>query len=202
MSYTRFELAIVDLARRGTRLTVANVAAHLRMEPSKAEAWLDKMATEGRLDLEVDEDEGVVFYRVRGLGSEPRWQEPPPRTWSSPSYAPVAMTGWTAPGPVVKPQKNALLAAAFGLVLPGLGLVYAAPLSAVAIASIVTLCAVKMAGALPLVGMLLKSVVLGVAALASAVLGVLYTRQYNLTGKRTHLDHKQVADRVWQSARL
>jgi hypothetical protein len=197
MGYSRFELSIVDLARRGVRITVANVAAHLRMEPAKVEAWLDKMASEGRLDLEVDEDEGLVFYRVRGLGETPGWREA--RTWGSP---PVAMAAWTPPGPPVRAQKTPWIAALCGIVLPGLGLVYAAPFSAVAVASIVTFVAVKMLGAVPLVGVLLKSVALGFAALASAVLGVLYARQYNVTGKRTHLDHESVARRAWQSARL
>ena len=68
MKFERFELAVIDLASRGVRLTVPNVAACLRLEPQKAEQWLDRMAYEGRLDVEVDESEGYVFYRVRGLG--------------------------------------------------------------------------------------------------------------------------------------
>ena len=47
MTFDSFELAVIDLASRGVRLTVANVASHLHVAPAKAEEWLDQMAREG-----------------------------------------------------------------------------------------------------------------------------------------------------------
>ena len=173
MTFNRFELAVIELASRGVRLTVANVAANLRVAPAKAEEWLDQMAREGRLDLELDEVVGLVFYRVRGL-------TPPPRdivVAPTPAYA----------SPRPSKQKSTALAAALGLMLPGAGLVYAAPVSAAAVVGLVTLVTVKMLAAFPLLGPLLSSIALGLCALASAVLGLLYARQYNRHGRRTHV---------------
>ena len=67
MDYAKFQVAVVEIAHDGVPLTVANVVARMRLEPEEAEKKLDRMAKEGRLDLEVDENEGVVVYRVRGL---------------------------------------------------------------------------------------------------------------------------------------
>lgn len=174
MTFDSFELAVIELATRGVRLTVANVAANLRVAPAKAEEWLDRMAREGRLDLELDEVVGLVFYRVRGLTSPPRDLAVPAR--------PAA-----ASPPRPRGNKSTALAAALGLILPGAGLVYAAPVSAAAVVGLFTLVAVKMLAAFPLLGPLLSSIALGLCALASAVLGLLYARQYNRHGRRTHL---------------
>lgn len=175
MTKDRFELAIIELASRGVRLTVANVAAHLRVAPNKAEQWLDQMAREGRLDLELDEVVGLVFYRVRGLTPPPSDIVVAPRPPRPPS--PPQPSG----------NKSVAVAAALGLMLPGAGLVYAAPVSAAAVCGLVTLVAVKMLAALPIVGWLLSSTALGICALASGVLGMLYAKQYNRHGRRTHL---------------
>ena len=86
-----------------------------------------------------------------------------------------------------KGKKSTAVAAALGLLLPGAGLVYAAPVSAAAVVGLVVLVAVKMLSAFPLLGPLLSSIALGLGALASAVLGLLYARQYNRHGRRTHL---------------
>jgi len=173
MSFDRFELAVIELASRGVRLTVANVAANLHVAPTKAEEWLDRMAREGRLDLELDEVVGLVFYRVRGLS-------PPPRD--------LAIVPPPPPEPIEpKKHKSTALAAALGLILPGAGLVYAAPVSAAAVCGLVTLVVVKMLAAFPLLGPLLSSIALGLCALGSAMLGLLYARQYNRHGRRTHL---------------
>ncbi|HHH29899.1 MAG TPA: hypothetical protein ENK57_16355 [Polyangiaceae bacterium] len=176
MTFDSFELAVIELASRGVRLTVTNVAANLHVAPAKAEEWLDQMAREGRLDLELDEVVGLVFYRVRGL-------TPPPRDIVVPSARP------TPPALPREPrgQKSTALAAALGLLLPGAGLVYAAPVSAAAVVGLFTLVAVKMLAAFPLLGPLLSSIGLGLCALASGVLGLLYARQYNRHGRRTHL---------------
>jgi hypothetical protein len=172
MTYDRFELAVIELANRGVRLTVANVAAHLRVTPKKSEEWLDQMAREGRLDLELDEVVGLVYYQVRGL-------TPPPTD---------IVVAPTPPRPTVPAgRKSTALAAALGMFFPGAGLVYAAPVSAAAVVGLVTLVAFHMLAALPLVGWLVSTIGLGICALASGVLGLLYARQYNRHGRRTHL---------------
>ena len=173
MTYEQFELAVIQLSRQGVRLTLANVCAGLGLEFAKAEAWLDRMAQEGRLDVELDENEGLVFYRVRGLSPMPAsMQIRPPQ--------PVSVSA--------RKHKSAVAAVVFGLLVPGAGLLYAAPWSAALAGGLLTLTLVKMVGALPLVGGILSSVVLGLCALTSALLGVLYTKQYNRHGRRVHLE--------------
>ncbi|MCA9623848.1 MAG: hypothetical protein KC731_32725 [Myxococcales bacterium] len=173
MTFDQFELAIIELAGRGVTLTVANVAAHLHVTPTKAEEWLDEMAKTGRLDLELDETVGLIYYRVRGL-------TPPPTDLALRPRVPVA--------PRLTKPKNATVAAVLGLLLPGAGLLYAAPVTAALVVGLITLAAVKMLSALPVVGALLSSVGLGICALGSAYLGTLYARQYNRHGRRTHLE--------------
>lgn len=177
MTFDAFELAVIDLASRGVRVTVVNVAAHTRMPPSQVEPMLDRMASEGRLDVELDEDRGLIFYVVRGL-------TPPPQTLA---LRPIDYP--PPPAPVVsRGDKSVALGALFGLVFPGVGLLYAAPWTAAIVASIGIFAIVQMLGALPLIGWLLSSVALGLGALVSAVLGVRYVRRYNQAGRRTHLD--------------
>lgn len=173
MTFEAFELAVIDLASRGVRVTVANVAAHARLAPSRVEPMLDRMAEEGRLDVELDEERGLIFYVVRGL-------TPPPQTLAlrPVAYAPAAPSG----------DKSVALGALFGLVFPGVGLLYAAPFTAALVTSLGIFAIVQMLGALPLIGWLLSSVALGLGALTSAVLGVRYVRRYNEAGRRTHLD--------------
>jgi hypothetical protein len=172
MSFDRFELAVIELANRGVRLTVANVAAQLHVAPKKAEKWLDDMAREGRLDLELDEVVGLVFYRVRGL---------------TPAPTSIALRPASIPPVVHRGHKSPVAAAMLGLLLPGAGLLYAAPASVAAIAGLVTLVAITMTGALPVIGGLLSSITLGLCALLSGALGVMYVKQYNRHGRRTHL---------------
>ncbi len=176
MKFEEFEVSVIELASRGTRLTIANVVAALGVAPKSAEEWLDQMAHAGRLEVELDENEGVVFYKVRGLSLQQQGQ------------------GWFGPRPMVrKREKSALVGALAGLLVPGFGLVYAAPLSAAALATLCIIVATKMAAAFPLIGPLLSSVVLGVAALCSAALGAAYVKQYNVRGRREHL-HNPEAD--------
>jgi hypothetical protein len=115
---------------------------------------------------------------VRGL--TPR----PPVATQALDYAPIA---YAKPVPARPPaKKSAGLAAVLGLLLPGVGLLYAAPVSAAVAATVVTFVSVKMLASLPLIGWLLKSVGLGICALASAILGIGYARAYNAHGRRTH----------------
>lgn len=177
MKFERFELAVLALASRGVRLTVPNVAVQLDLEPGKTEEWLDRMAYEARLDVELDETEGFIFYRVRGL-----------------TPVTTAMARYT-PSPVLTSRrrtKSSFWGALLGLLVPGLGLLYAAPIKVVLLASVAILLAVKMLAVIPLLGPLLSSVALGVCALASAVLGALYAKQYNRSGRRAHLEREHV----------
>ncbi len=70
-----FQVAVIDVAWRGVPLTVANVVAHLRIDPELVERDLDRMARDGRVDVEVDVEVEVddtlaaVVYRVRGLST-------------------------------------------------------------------------------------------------------------------------------------
>ena len=174
MTFEAFELAVMDLASRGVRLTVANVCVHVRVAPSGVEEMLDRMAHEGRLDVELDEDRGLIFYVVRGLTPAPQ-------------HLAVRPIAYPTPAPP-SAHKNVVLGALLGLLMPGVGLVYAAPWSAALTVCAATFIAVKMFAVIPLFGWLLSSVVLGVGALTSGALGAIYVRRYNQHGRRTHLD--------------
>ena len=67
-----------------------------------------------------------------------------------------------------------------GLLLPGIGLAYAAPWVVAGIGAVVALVVYKLVGWIPLLG----SAVMGVMALGSAVLGALYAKAYNEHGSR------------------
>ena len=199
MDYSRFQVAIIEIASEGTRLTTANVVSRLRIDPKKAEKMLDQMARDGRLDLEVDETEGVVVYSVRGL------TPPPSRVddgWSAPRSAgrSSAMAALAAFDPMHvgtalafgKPFRSASplppslrrsvpVAVVLGFMVPGLGLAYAAPWTVVALTTAVVIAGFKL---LPL---LLGVPFLLCAMLASAILGGLYAHRYNQTGRRAPL---------------
>ncbi len=180
MNYDRFEMSVIELASRGIRLTVANVTACLHVEPTRAEEWLDRMAQEGRLDVEIDEDVGLIFYRVCGL---------------SPATTALAHNVQPSQQAIERPKgpKSAALGAALGMLFPGFGLIYAAPWTVAALGTVGTLVVVKMFAALPLVGWLLSSIALGLCAIASGLAGMLYTQEYNRGGRRKHLPKQQVA---------
>ncbi len=171
MTFSEFELAVMQLAGRGVRLTVANVSAQLGITPTQAEAWLDDMTRAERLDVELDEELGLVFYRVRGLT--------PPEAYLTRLPHP--------PPPSLRKGKSLRVAALVGLLLPGAGLFYAAPLSVAVFGGLLTLVLVHVAAGVPLFGPILSSVALGVCALASSLFAVLYARRYNEEGKRAHL---------------
>jgi epoxyqueuosine reductase len=83
------------------------VCAGLHLEFARADAWLDRMAQEGRLDVELDENEGLVFYRVRGLSPLPTSLQfrPPQAVQAAPSRG----------------RKSAVAAVVFALLVPGAG---------------------------------------------------------------------------------
>jgi hypothetical protein len=139
---------------------------------------LDRMAREGRVDVELDEDRGVIFYVVRGL-------TPPPAHLA---VRPIDYGAYYAQQTAPKGDKSVAIAAVLGLLFPGVGLLYAAPWTAALAVGLGTLVVVKMVAAIPLLGWLLSPAVMGVCALASGVLGAMYARKFNRAGKRTHLD--------------
>ncbi len=77
-------------------------------------------------------------------------------------------------------KKNILVAFLLGLLLPGLGLLYAAPWLVAGVASVFAIMAYKMFAWIPLIG----SVLMGLMALCSALLSVTYARGFNRHGKR------------------
>jgi hypothetical protein len=184
MKFERFELSVIELAGQGVQLSVPNVSAYLRVAPSKTEEWLDKMAYEGRLDVELEEDQGYVYYRVRGLTPFPGGSHTP---------MPSAM--------VVRPellpmrgQKSATWGAIFGLLIPGFGLFYAAPITAAILGGVALAVLVNVAGAFPLLGPLFAAMTLALGALTSAILGAEYTKRYNAFGCRTHLERDELKE--------
>lgn len=181
MQADRFESDVLTLASRGVALTVANVARGLDLSLDEAERRLDDLAARGRLDLELNEDTGALFYVFRGLDVTP----PPaalarvPRPWAAatpPRHVPQG------------PQKSKLWAAVWALLVPGLGLAYAAPWSVGLGAGLALWVVVSGLATLPLVGAALSSLALGVGTLASVVMGLRYTDRFNQLGRRAHLE--------------
>jgi len=79
-----------------------------------------------------------------------------------------------------KKSKSVLVAFILGLLLPGVGLLYAAPWLVAGLGAVFALLVYKLFAWIPLVG----SVVMGLMALTSAGLNVLYARAYNRNGQR------------------
>lgn len=175
MDADRFETNIIGLASRGVTLSVANVARHLGLGLEETEKRLDQLASRGRLDLELNEDTGALFYVVRGLDVD------------CPTAALTPTPQVVAPAAPL-PQKRSLWAVLWAIVLPGLGLGYAAPWTVALGAGVGLWVVVQGLAALPLVGGLLSSVALGLGTVASVVLSLRYTRRFNQVGRRAHLD--------------
>jgi len=197
VDYSKFQVAVVEIASEGTRLTTANVVSRLRIDPAKAERMLDQMARDGRLDLEVDETEGVVVYHVRGLTPAPRAADGELRSRLEALRRSVeGSTEWAHVGTALafgKPFRNegrplppslrrsVPAGVVWGGLFPGLGLAYAAPWTAVAIATAIVVVGFKVLPFLLAIPFLLCATVL------SAVLGGIYTWRYNQTGRRSPL---------------
>jgi hypothetical protein len=77
-------------------------------------------------------------------------------------------------------RKNVPLAFVLGLLLPGLGLAYAAPWLVAGLGTVVAIVVYKLLGWIPIIG----SVAMGLAALLTGGLNVLYARAYNNGGAR------------------
>jgi hypothetical protein len=190
VDYAKFQVAVVEVAHAGVPLTVANVVARLRVEPEEAEKKLDRMAREGRLDLEVDEDEGVVVYRVRGLSPKSTTEkleglrakvesEAMQHVGTALAFGKPFAKGSALPASLRRSVPAGLV---LGGLFPGIGLAYAAPWSVVLVATVAVIVGFKI---LSLVWLGIPFLMLSV--IASAAAGAAYTWRYNQTGKRTPL---------------
>ncbi|HVK69497.1 MAG TPA: hypothetical protein VM694_33800 [Polyangium sp.] len=183
MSYESFQIEVIELGSRGVPLTVANVVAHLRAPPARVQRALDRMAREGLLDLEVDENEGFVVYRVRGLSTSAplaRRRAAKPKPKPIDSITPVT---YTRPSLCMTPQKSVTLAVVLGALVPGIGLAYAAPLRVVLPASLLVIVFGKLLAPLLIFAPLFWVFAIGV----SALFGGLYAVRYNQEGHRAPL---------------
>jgi len=183
------ESAIIALASSGTLLTVANVVAHLGLEPADAEATLDRMVEQGRLDCCLDAAIDLPVYTVPGLTIT----APAPSRTARLLAAGTTVLQWLAIDPAREPtlapekRKSVPLGVALGALFPGLGLLYAAPLRSALILLVLGAIAVSIAGQVPLLGYVLGAIASIVAALVSGLLGGAYVWHYNRAGKRTAL---------------
>lgn len=173
MDHVEFQIAVIDLAASGVPLTVANVVAHLRIDPDRAEKMLDRMARDGRVDVDVDEALCTVVYRVRGLS-----------TVTKRPLTHVDLHAWRMqPAHRVASPKSVTLAVLLAALFPGLGLAYAAPLRAVLIWSIVMLFSGKLVGGNLMLGPLFWTL----SVIVSALFGGLYAVRFNQEGHRAGL---------------
>jgi hypothetical protein len=174
VDYVAFQVAVIDLASKGVTLTVANVVAHLHVDPDRVEKLLDQMARDRRVDLEVDEAQGTISYRVRGLSTTTGRLLPDTHiaTWQMPKRGHL------------RRHKSIMLAVALGGLFPGLGLVYAAPLRAVLLMSFVVLVMGNIFGAHEILGPVYWFAV----SASSAFFGGVYAARFNQEGQRAQLN--------------
>lgn len=198
VEYDDFRSAVLELADGGTRITKGNVALRLEVDPTSTGAMLDRMTREGQLELDIDERSGEIFYEVRRRpGERPRAsaESAPLRDLQGALGTALGMAkvvgaaGMIGGGTALPPERRHSLALGviLGGLIPGIGLAYSAPWPVVAASSAVVLLGYKVLALIPVFSTLLLIPFLAVCALASAVLGGLYTWQYNQTGKRSPL---------------
>jgi hypothetical protein len=192
MDRDRFEQEVLALAGEGTKLTVANVAARTKLPLRKAETMLDDLVKAGHAESDIDEDVGVIVYRVRGLSPKGRVRledavgDARDRAMRAASEVIVKQAASRAKATLLAApragEKSILIGAVLGLFLGPLGLLYAAPWATAIIASAVYM----LAWWLPLVKWIMGAVALAVhvgSALASAG----YVWRFNQQGKRAPL---------------
>lgn len=173
MDYVEFQIAVIDLAAKSVPLTVANVVAHLHVDPSRTETFLDRMTRDGRVDLEVDEVHGSVVYRVRGLS-----------TTTGQLVPPMHLDAWRMPSSQrMTPSKSVAMAVLLGALLPGIGLVYAAPLRTVLFWIVAMLVVSNLLGS----HLMLAPFFWMTASITSALVGGLYAVRFNQEGHRAAL---------------
>jgi hypothetical protein len=208
VEYDEFQDAVLGLADGGTRLTKGSVALRLKVEPASAGAMLDRMTRDGRLELDLDEGSGEIFYEVRrkgGVRDKPQSSALAGLGKALDSGALAAKVGVGAAlamaearggkGALVPADKRRNLAVGVlvGGLFPGIGLVYTAPWPVALGASAVVIVGYKILALIPFFSSFLLIPFLAVCAVASAVLGGLYTWQYNQNGKRTPLGDDRIS---------
>ena len=192
MDYPQFQVEAVDLANDGTPLTVANIVVGLRIGAAEAERHLARMAREGHLDSSFDDDEGVLVYRVRGL-TKKRGGESLSGALRNAAVGSLlqqklgtslGLGGSSNKALAGQQPRKIATGVVLGAVVPGLGLAYAAPWKVVAAATIVVIVGFKF---LAFFSLMFAVPFLVAAAAISAILGGLYTWQFNQTGQRVAL---------------
>jgi hypothetical protein len=206
VEYDDFQDAVLELAAGGTRITKGNVALRLKIEPASAGTMLDRMTRDGRLELDVDERSGEIFYEVRdsrrgGDGGKSALAELG-KALDGGALASaklgvgtaLAMGKVASAASTLAPERRRKigLGVLLGGLLPGFGLAYTAPWPVAVGFSLVVVVGVKVIGIIPILSSFLVIPFLVVCAVASAILGGLYTWQYNQTGKRTALGNEPV----------
>jgi hypothetical protein len=174
VDYVPFQVAVIDLASKGVTLTVANVVAHLHVDPARVETMLDRMTRDGRVDLEVDEKQGSVVYRVRGLSTSTGRLLPED----------MRIAGWRMPlGRHDARLKSVTWAIVLAGFFPGLGLAYAAPIRVVLLMSLLVFVLGNIFGAQGWLGPIYWFVM----SVTSAFLGGVYAVRFNQEGRRATL---------------
>ncbi len=183
MDQDRFEAEVVAIAAEGVKLTVANVVARTGLPPRRVEELLDAMVAAHRLDSEIDEAQGFVFYRVRGLDDDAA------RTRlavlereiqaETAARAPLVRT-FAAPRALATPSghKSVVAGVFLALFFGPLGLLYAGPAEEVAVYFLAFL-GTSFIGGLPIVGMIAPFL-----WLTSIALQIVYVARYNASGQR------------------
>lgn len=185
---------MVALASDGVPVTVANVAARTRLPMRKAEAMLDELLRAGHLDSDVDESEGVVVYKVKGLTAkkgrtrvalDDGLDDLQSRAMRSAGQVLVKQSAQRAKAALLaKPEdgkKSLLYGALWGLLGP-IGLAYSAPWLTVVVSTIVY----GLLWKIPIVNSILGALFIFIH-LATALLGAAFAFRYNQTGKRSSL---------------
>ncbi|MEO7097614.1 MAG: hypothetical protein ABI175_30410 [Polyangiales bacterium] len=193
MDRDRFEAEVVALASDGVPVTVANVAARTRLPMRKAESMLDDMLRGGHLDSDIDESEGVIVYRVKGLTARKGrtrvavsdLDDLQSRAMRSAGEVLVKQTASRAKKAILaKPEegkKSILYGALWGLLGP-IGLAYSAPWLTVLLSTVVYAVLWK----IPIVSSILGALFIFIH-LATGLLGAAFAFRYNQTGQRSSL---------------
>jgi hypothetical protein len=200
VEYDDFQDAVIELADGGMRLTKGNVALRLKIEPASAGTMLDRMTRDGRLELDLDERSGEIFYEVHAKDrgrSQPAGKSALSKALDDGALAvkvgtalAMARSGVGGAGGMALPpeqRRKIALGVLLGGLIPGLGLAYTAPWPVVVASSLVVFVGYKVLALIPFFSSFLLIPFLVVCVVASAVLGGLYTWQYNRNGKRTPL---------------
>jgi hypothetical protein len=155
---------------------------------------LDEMVRAGHLDSDIDESEGVILYRVKGLtpkkgrtrvAVDDRLDDLHARAVRSAGEVIVKQSAQRAKAAILaKPEegkKSMLYGALWGLLGP-IGLAYAAPWLTVLLSTVVYAVLWK----IPIVNSILGALFVFIH-LATGLLGAAYAFRYNQTGQRSSL---------------